>query len=128
MRKISEISVSVDGAVTVWFFVFFFFLVYFLAVCVGSMYSVDDHSTIGSGVDMVMLSVESGPSPCCHFCFRVAYITISESVSIHVHHGFYCSVVYKHTLVTCFPVPYKNHPALDWINGSVVEDYNVLLT
>lgn len=37
MRKISEISVSVDVAVTVWFFV------YFLAVCVGSMYSVDDH-------------------------------------------------------------------------------------
>lgn len=66
------------------FFVFFFFfLVYFLAVCVGSMYSVDDHSSIGSGVDMVMLRVESG-----HFCFRVAYATISESVSICLHHGF----------------------------------------
>lgn len=95
-----------DVAVTVWFFVFFFFLVYFLAVCVGSMYSVDDHSSIGSGVDMVMLRVESG-----HFCFRVAYTTISESVSIRLHHGFYCSVVYKHTLVTCLPVPYKNYPS-----------------
>lgn len=108
MRKVSEISVSVDVAVTVWFFVFF--LVYFLAVCVGSMYSVDDHTSIGSGVDMVTLSVESGPSPCCHLCFRVAYTTISESVSIRLHHGFYCSVVYKHTLVTCLPVPYKNYP------------------
>lgn len=110
MRKISEISVSVGVAVTVWFFVFFFFFVYFLAVCVGSMYSVDDHNSIGFGVDMVMLSVENGPTPCFHLCFSVAYTTISESVSIHLHHGFYCSVVYKHTLVTCLPIPYKNYP------------------
>lgn len=90
------------------------------------MYSVDDHSTIGSGVDMVMLSVESGPSPCCHFCFRVAYhqrISIDPCASwflLFCGLQTYACHVFTRTL--------QKLPVLGWINGSVVEDFNVLLT